>query len=210
VQFPASSIGSSRIVNFLMNDPEGFKAQLIKELNSAMISNAKKGKKVILRWHDSGDFLSEKYLLMAYDVAKETPDILHYAYTKQVPMVRKLASNKPDNFIFNFSLGGLYDETIDITKEKHARVVPYELFKDIPYTKGEDGYSIKFAPKEINILKDRLADHYKIPRENIITYDELSEMPEGKEMKYHVIVHKGHGDLAATRRDVIGTLLFFH
>jgi hypothetical protein len=210
IQFPRSSILTSRTVNYLMNDPEGFKAQLISELKRAEISQAKKGKKVVLRWHDSGDFLSEKYLLLAYDVAKETPDILHYAYTKQVPLVRKLAEHKPENFVFNFSLGGIHDELIDTTKEKHARVVPFSLFKDVPHTKGEDGYSVNFAPKEIKELKKRLADFYKIPEADIITYAEMIKLPESKSKKYYVMVWKGNGDDAATRRDVLGTLLFFH
>jgi hypothetical protein len=210
IMFPASSLGASRTVNFLMNDEEGFKSQLLSELKAAIISNAKKGKKVVLRWHDSGDFLSEKYLLLAYSVAKATPEILHYAYTKQVPLVRKLEEHKPKNFIFNFSLGGLHDETIDKSKEKHAAVVPANLFKDLPHTKGEDGYAVIFAPKELAELKKRVADHFKIPLESIISYDEMIKTPPSEDKKWNVLVWKGHGDDAATREDVLGTYLLFH
>ena len=83
VQWKSSSLSQTRVLNFLLNDWEGFKAKLLSELSAITKTAGKKvmGKKynAILRWHDSGDFISEKYLQIAFDIAKLTPNILHYA-----------------------------------------------------------------------------------------------------------------------------------
>lgn len=221
VIFKNSSMLSSRVVNYLMNDPQGFQDQMIREIKAVASPGNRsklKGKEIVLRWHDSGDFLSEKYLLLAYAVAKATPDVLHYAYTKQIPMVRKLASEKPDNFEFVFSVGGLFDADIDTKTEKHSQVVPLGLFNDlskIEWTEDENGkkqmVSVKIDPDKIPELKQVTADHYKVPVDSVITYDELVKIqPPGNERKWHVLVWKGHGDDAAARKDVLGVWLLFH
>jgi hypothetical protein len=221
VMFPNSALNSARVITYLMNDYEGFKQQMITEVKAAAKRAEKKGKKAIIRWHDSGDFFSEKYLLLAFDVAKATPETLHYAYTKQVPMVRKMSEQKPEYFIFNFSLGGLHDDTIDTAKEKHAKVVPAALFKEFLPKRGEkpktdeNGKEIKksgieFSPEATAEIKKRVADHFKIDVNTIITYPEMREIPEGDTPKYNVLVWKGHGDDAAARKDVLGTYLFIH
>jgi len=208
VMFPTSSMGASRTVNFLMNDPEGFKDQISDELIAAQKSAIKKNKTVALRWHDSGDFLSEKYLQLAFDIARKTPEVLHYAYTKQVPMIKRLESEKPDNFVFNFSFGGTHDDLIDPLVDKHAQVVPFDLFKDLP--KKKTAGSIEFPDVSIKTLKQRAAKQFKVKPKSIITYDELLTTPVTKNKKWNVLVWKGHGDDAATRRDVLGTYLLYH
>ena len=46
-------------------------------------ADAKQGKhKVTIRWHDAGDFFSDKYLEMAYKLAATHPTVDFYAYTK--------------------------------------------------------------------------------------------------------------------------------
>lgn len=202
VQYEGPWLSSTRMINFLMNDYKGFKAQLLSELKSAVATAAKKGKKVVLRWHDSGDFYSESYLLMAFDIARQTPEVRHYAYTKQVDMVKKHEAQKPDNFIFNFSKGGTQDAQVDFETKKHSKVVPYVLFKDL---------TLPLKPEDAPILKDRIANHYNIDRNTLVTYDELVKMPVSKEKnKYNVIVGKGAGDDAAAREDVLGTYLLIH
>jgi hypothetical protein len=207
IMFPASSLNASRVVNFLMNDPEGFKRQILQEINDA--KNRVKEGYVVIRWHDSGDFLSQKYLDLAYEVARETPTVVHYAYTKQIPMVLK--SDRPKNFVFNFSFGGVYDDLIDPTKHKYSRVVPSELFKDLG-TKTKD--TIIFKPENLEAFKQRVADTYHVSKDSVITYDELMDKPydphADHEAKWNVLVWKGHGDDAAMRSDVLGTLLLIH
>lgn len=220
IMFVGPVISSARTVNFLMNDYDGFKAQLLSELNAAVKSYNPHGVDVVLRWHDSGDFLSEKYLLMAYDIAKETPNVLHYAYTKQVPMVNKLMSHKPENFIFNYSFGGEHDKDIDITKDKYAKVVPKKTFKDLPVTKKRGKprmgsklgpvLSVKFEEPEIQELKRRVSKEFDLNPRTLITYDELRKIPYNKNNRWDVLVWKGHGDDSAARRDVGGTFLLFH
>jgi len=203
VMFPVAAESSARMINYLMNDYKGFKKQLISELSK------KRRKNVILRWHDAGDFFSEQYLEIAYDVAKETPNVTHYAYTKQIPLVKKLESKKPDNFIFNYSFSGQHDDMIDVTAEKYAKVVPKALFKDL-FTKVEGKKSISKA--NVEVLKDRVAEEFGIERESIITYTEMMKTKEepNRDDKFNVLVWAGHGDDAAVRRDVLGTLLLFH
>lgn len=292
IQYKASSINSTRAINFLMNHFDEFKAKLESELATETKINNKKNIQTVLRWHDAGDFMSPSYLLMAYDVARGTPDITHYAYTKNIPLVRKLAKEKPDNFIFNFSFGGALDidasesdkriapegeelfyKEIDPTSEKYSRVVPKELFIKIPhhflttklnafqiskykaqakasYDKAMEKYinrdktkskmkepaikeikdtaivGISFddvypdgSPKAgktgIKDLKDVISEYYKLPLDSIVTYDELKKIPYDRNAKtynkiYNVLVWKGNGDDAATRKDIKGTFLFFH
>lgn len=208
IMFPTSSLKAARVVNFLMNDPEGFKNQMVLEIKRAQTKQQKKGKDVILRWHDSGDFLSEKYLQLAFDIAKETPEVIHYAYTKQVPLIRRLESEKPENFVFNFSFGGIYDDEINVDMDKHAKVVPPRLFKDLD-KKKIDG-AIKFSSEAIKKLKDRVSKEFKIKPDTILTYDEMLDTPTGNQKKWNVLVWKGHGDDSAIRKDVLGTYLLFH
>lgn len=210
IQFPESSMAATRIINYIMNDYEGFKNQLISKLNSLVKYNSRKDLKVVLRWHDSGDFLSPKYLDLAFDIAKATPEVLHYAYTKQIPLIKSKQNEIPKNFKIVFSKGGIFDELIDIKKDTYADVVPLNLFKDLKYTRGEDGYSIRFAPQEIDELKKRVSKHFKINQKYIITYDEMKKIKDSGVKKYYVLVWKGHGDDAAARSDVKGVLLFFH
>jgi len=89
-----------------------------------LISKAK-GKKVLLRIHDSGDFYSEEYQKMWYDIAESyssRPDVLFYAYTKSVSQTKALDSIKPANFEIIFSLGGKEDHLIDQANDRHSKV----------------------------------------------------------------------------------------
>lgn len=211
VQWKASSLFQTRMVNFLLNDYTGFKSKLLSELNAADKTKTKKGIKVVLRWHDSGDFMSEKYLQMAFDIAKTTPNIIHYAYTKRVGMVS--AADKPKNFVFNFSQGASAPEEGQITPEKkQSIVVPKQVFQAHMH-KEEDGWKFN-SPEDEKIVKDKLSLKYNIEQSSIITYKELIDIPYSQDIniepKYNVIVVPGDGDVSAMRKDVLGTYLFIH
>jgi len=218
IQFPPSSLSSTRMINYIMNDYEGFKSQMIRELEKAVKYRARVGKKVILRWHDAGDFLSEKYFDMVMDIAKATPNVLHYTYTKQIPLLKQKQVSMPPNFKITMSMGGIYDDLIDKEKDTFADVVPPELFKDLKFKKkGEannkfgNGTGKLFADEDIKVLKKRIAEHFKINNEeNIITYDEMQKIKDEGTKKYYVLVWSGHGDDAGARSDVKGIFLFFH
>ena len=76
-----------------------------------------------VRVHDSGDFFAEWYLKRWFDIARATPDVLFYAYTKEVTMFRK-QTDIPTNFRYLFSMGGLEDHLIG--DDRHADVFPDE------------------------------------------------------------------------------------
>jgi hypothetical protein len=232
VQFQGSFVNSSRIVNFLLNNWRGFKQKLIEEINRKVKANNKKNEITVIRWHDSGDFFNEKYLQIALDISKSTPHVIHYAYTKVIGLVSR--TEKPKNFVFNYSYGGLEDNLIK-PEDKVSYVVPVELFKNIADIKQipvldankkqkidkKTGAPIQttrinFTPENLIILKQRLVRRYKLDSvENVILYKDLIEMPynhhnDQHDMIYHVIVKSGDGDDAAMRKDVKTVLLFIH
>ena len=215
VQWKASSMAQTRVLNFLLNDPEGFKHMMEQELGKAQRKYASGGTKVVVRWHDAGDFFSSEYLDVAYDIAAMFPDIDFYAYTK---MASAAQAQRPANFKMNFSQGAKRGEEkqINFVKTKHSKVVARDMFYDLVAREGTT--LIKDAKgrmqfKDANALdefKARLAGHYQIVPDSIITYDEMMNTPEGKTQKWNVIVMPGDGDDSANRADVLGTYLLFH
>ena len=155
IQYSASALGAAQMLNFLMNDYEGFKTELLKSLAVEVKKNNKKGMRTVLRWHDAGDFMSPSYLRTAFDIAKAMPEVLHYAYTKMIPMVRKMESEKPKNFIFNFSYGGAIDTNAAEADKKVAPVGEEEYYRAIdPKTEKHSivfDYVKYLDPKEWNI-----------------------------------------------------------
>jgi len=217
VQWKDASMSQTRLLNFLVNDPQGFKSQFENELRSKATSLIKKGKKVIVRWHDAGDFFSPEYLDLAYGIAKDFPQVLFYAYTKMASVAK---SQKPSNFIINFSMGATpeQEKQIDFGKDKHSTVVPKPMF-DKYVLKDEKGKAVRDEKNRIQFkdaaalqsFKKDLAMKYNVPVESILTYDEMIKTPQSNEEgKYNIIVVPGDGDVSASRRDVKGTYLLIH
>jgi len=216
VQWKASSMSQTKVLNFLLNDPQGFKAKLESEIQTEVDKFAKKGAKVVIRWHDAGDFFSPDYVDLAYSVARKFPQVDFYAYTK---MAGVATGNKPNNFKMNFSMGATPDQEKQIQPKstKHSTVVPKPMFTDLilkdnngKLIKDKDG-KIQFkSPEAIDTLKDKLSAKYGVPKASIITYDEMKVIPAGKEPKWNVIVKPGDGDESANRADVVGTWLLIH
>ena len=75
-----------------------------------------------VRIHDAGDFFSLEYLGRWISLARSFPDVLFYAYTKEVTMVKSVVL--PDNFRVAFSYGGKQDDAIDRLIDRHADVFP--------------------------------------------------------------------------------------
>ena len=215
VQWKASSMSQTRQLNFLLNDPQGYKNKLENELRSAEAKFGKKGTKVVVRWHDAGDFFSPEYLDLAYSVAKDFPNIDFYAYTK---MAGVATGAKPSNFKMNFSMGATpeQEKQIDFQRTKHSTVVPKQMFDDL-ISRDADGKvvrndkgQIQFSDDNLKVLKKKLASKYNMPEDSVITYDEMMALPVAGEPKYNVIVKPGDGDDSANRSDVIGTWLLIH
>lgn len=215
VQWKASSMSQTRQLNFLLNDPQGYKNKLENELRSAEAKFGKKGTKVVVRWHDAGDFFSPEYLDMAYSVAKDFPNVDFYAYTK---MAGVATGSKPSNFKMNFSMGATpeQEKQIDFQRTKHSTVVPKQMFDDL-ISRDDDGKvvrndkgQIQFSDDNLKVLKKKLASKYNMPEDSVITYDEMMSLPVANEPTYNVIVKPGDGDDSANRADVIGTWLLIH
>lgn len=216
VQWKASSMSQTKVLNFLLNDPQGFKAKLDSEIQNEVDKFAKKGAKVVIRWHDAGDFFSPDYVDLAYSVARKFPQVDFYAYTKMADVA---TGNKPDNFKMNFSMGATPEQEKQIQPKstKHSTVVPKPMFTDLilkdakgKLIKDQDG-KIQFkSPEAVDVLKSKLSAKYGVPKDSIITYDEMKVIPVGKEPKWNVIVKPGDGDESANRADVVGTWLLIH
>jgi len=120
-----------RNLELIVNDPEGWKAELTNELKAKRYQGGKS-----VRIHDSGDFFTEQYFLLWLDIAKENPHVFFYAYTKEVAMVKK--HELPDNFVIIFSMGGTQDHLVDKEKDRHADVFPsIEALEEAGYSDQE-------------------------------------------------------------------------
>jgi len=215
VQWKASSMAQTRVLNFLLNDPEGFKKMMEHELGQAERKYGNKGTKVVVRWHDAGDFFSSEYLDVAYSIAQNFPDIDFYAYTKMGGVAN---ASRPANFKMNFSQGAKRGEEkqINFHKTKHSKVVPRDMFYDLIAREGstlqkDSKGRMQFrGPGELDEFKDRLADKYKLDKKSIITYDRMMATKDDGNQRWNVIVMPGDGDDSANRNDVLGTYLLFH
>ena len=215
VMFKAVSMNQTRMLNFLLNDPEGFADEMSSELRSAQRKFAKDGTKVIVRWHDAGDFFSAQYLALAYKIARSFPNVDFYAYTKLADVA---SGDKPDNFKMNFSGGAKSGEEkqINFQKVKHSRVVPKDMFFDLIARKGNNLIKdakgrMQFSSQEnMDTFKQRLAQQYKIDKNSIITYDQMMTTKDSGKPTWNVIVMPGDGDDSANRNDVLGSYLLFH
>lgn len=211
VQYEGVALKQARMLNYLMNDWNGYKTQLISEINAYVKTSnnpthvqdpekeQKYRKTVYVRWHDSGDFFNSTYLEMAYNIARETPNVIHYAYTKSISMVRNMKVAKPDNFILNYSEGGKESETriggrnnISNT-DKQAIMLPKSLLSQAldGKFKNTNGYieDLKEADSKdgrytqaMNDLKDIVYDNYggggtNFTRDQLFTYTELGQTP---------------------------------
>jgi len=77
-----------------------------------------------VRIHDSGDFFSEAYYNEWVNLAWDFPEILFYAYTKEVTVTKKLEHTFPSNLLICYSMGGREDHLLDLEVDRHADVFP--------------------------------------------------------------------------------------
>ena len=215
VQYENAPVAGTQLLNFLINDPNGFSNMLTSELSSAQDKANKKDATVVVRWHDSGDMFSSDYTDLAYNIARKFPNIRFYAYTK---LANVSGGDKPDNFLMNFSAGAKKPEErqVDLSKDKHSTVVPKQMFDDL-IVKDEKGKAVRvdkkiqFKPEDMERFKKKLSLKYNVPVDSILTYEEMKNTPESDEVgKYNVIVRPGDGDESANRKDVKGTYLLIH
>lgn len=205
IMFDATVRLNTQKLNYLMNYWSEWKERMI-----ATIKALSWGGGAVVRWHDSGDFLSDKYMEIAFDIARQTPNDNHYAYTKEVGRV--LGSQVPDNFEIKFSYGGTEDKLINSKVHGHSVIVPEELFKDLQPKDTGEGWN--FTPQAVETLKDRVAKYYKVDRNILLTNKEIMDIPYDNrakhERKWIVINWSGNNDIPALRRDVLAVYNLKH
>jgi hypothetical protein len=219
--YDASSKKSCQSLTYLFNDYMGWKNQVLGELEEILY----KIERPILRWHDAGDFMSRKYLDIAIDIARMTPDVQHYAYTKEVSLLK--SAKLPPNFEITFSEGGKEDMLIDKTKERYSTIIYNQPDKNkkakiiIDFKKyydqkkigkGKDT-SIIWVPKSdehIKEFKKELSKEAGLELDSVLTLRELLRVPDKQERIYNVIVTPSDSDAAAIRKDVLGIFLLYH
>jgi len=118
-----------------------------------------------IRIHDSGDFFSADYLNAWLDIAREHPDVLFYAYTKDVRMFREHVVGKaPTNFRYVYSMGGKEDDLVDKDTERHADVFPdVEVMEELGYSNQEESdlLAILLPTTRIGIPSNNIAHFNK-------------------------------------------------
>lgn len=222
VMFPASSMSAAQSLNFLVNDPDGYMGMVNREINTIKSKTDRAGIRLVVRWHDAGDFFSKEYLDLAYDIARANPDVKFYAYTKMGDVA---TGDRPQNFIINFSTGAKSREVkkVELHKQagnvvKDAITVPKDMFRDLfatdargKYVKDTKGRTQVRSDEAWNKFKNDLAQRFKLDPDSIITYDQMLNIPEGPKPRWNVVIFPaGHGDRAANRLDVINSFLMFH
>jgi hypothetical protein len=80
----------------------------------------------IIRLHVAGDFKSQNYFDAWLSVAKQTPHINYYAYTKSLPFWVARLGQIPSNFVLTASYGGRKDAMIAAYGLRYAKVLKYE------------------------------------------------------------------------------------
>jgi hypothetical protein len=116
-----SNVRGRHIANleYILEDPQGWYEQMLAE-----VQHPKKAGKFI-RIHDAGDFFSEEYLELWLEIARNTPEVTFYCYTKEVAMFKRMVEpNCPANFRYLYSMGGKQDHLIDLENDRHAEVFP--------------------------------------------------------------------------------------
>jgi hypothetical protein len=223
VQFAPAWMSDSRILTYLLNDPDGFFAKVKSEIEAQVKAGAKKNIKVSIRWHDAGDFFSPEYVGLAFKLARELPMVDFYAYTK---IGNVAIGEKPENFIINWSEGAHPSQERIVKKDdqglestKNSRIVPSRLFYDLlvkdekkNLVKGPEG-QWQVIPDKLSELKQRLASEYGISANSILSYSEWDSKVRGKDktpLKYNVIITPGEPDITAKDPGVLSTLLLKH
>jgi hypothetical protein len=102
----------------------------LEEWQQQMLSEVQHKKMVgkHVRIHDAGDFYSDEYLLAWLEIARQTPDVTFYCYTKEVSMFKRLVEpNCPTNFRYLYSMGGKEDHLVNKELDRHADVFPDDV-----------------------------------------------------------------------------------
>ena len=215
IRVPDVSLHRLKMLNYVVNHWDLFEKRLLNEIESKELINTQEGLGTLIRWHDSGDFFSEKYLLGAFGIAEKTPNVQHYAYTKSIGMIS--GQNIPPNFFFRFSFGGLQDKLIDKIKTPYADILyPNEFENFIKKHKSTDtaeGGWFFHNDDAKEGLRKYVANKYGVELKDVLYVPELEKIQYDSENsipKWTVIVTPKDSDVGGYRKDVLGTILLYH
>lgn len=101
---------------------------LTSEVKSKTYQAKGKGKKCLIRIHDSGDFYNIDYTRKWLKVIQSCNETEFYAYTKMIQLFEVLKSQNeiPNNLKLIYSYGGTEDSHIDTNRHRHSRVFQNE------------------------------------------------------------------------------------
>jgi len=212
LRYGSSARKSHKILNLLINHPEQFEAQLLKELTDICTENEAyqdSFSKVTVRYNESGDFFWAKYFEIAKRVIRKLQknfNIRATAYTK-LPEIANASGNDVDvTFSTSFSKPGAAEQVNPSVRL--ATILPKEKFQKLFV---RDGKRVKKPTiSGMKTLQQLVADELGVPVENVINYHEMMRIPEGRKRKYYVLVMSGDGDDAVTRKDVKEVILAEH
>lgn len=207
IRYAQSYDSMTRRLNLLLNHPEQFEQQLYRELRDKCEEHgARKGYRptVVIRWNDSGDFFTKKYVDIAESVIARLGDegynIKPYAYTKVADVAEKGRVG-----LVTFSQGGKPSQAERVSSKRRSYIIPKSVFEDLDLMKISDEAVLKS-----NIIAHMRGIGVKVSPSNLLTYQELMRTPVASSEKWFVIVTSRDGDDAAFRADVRGILLLEH
>jgi hypothetical protein len=162
-RFRDSMVKHSRNLNYVMNKPFDFADQLVREI----ATKAKRNLRAV-RWHDSGDIMSEGYWGVMKAVMNSLPNVKFYCYTKQVSFL-KSRNDIPANFTYVFSFGGTEDHLIDTQKDRHCKIFySRAALRAEGYSNGTD--------------TDRLASNSEFQKIGLVIHQNTKAMPRFRKM----------------------------
>jgi hypothetical protein len=107
-----------RNLAYTLDDLPGWTEQMIGEIR-------RKRTPPVVRIHDAGDYYSDEYTGAWLEVIRACPDARFYSYTKELDRMRRLVEpNRPVNFKWVYSYGGVQDHLVDPDKERVCDVFP--------------------------------------------------------------------------------------
>jgi len=186
----------ARNLQLVIDDPELWMVNMILELKAKKFRPIGKTKDLpypdqfakdwldqggkAVRIHDAGDFFSREYFVNWWKIAKEIPDVMFYAYTKEVEMVKAeiaLAGKLPNNLRIIFSMGGKQDYLIDKENDRHAEVFPsMKSLIEAGYTDQEESDLLAFLlpTNKVGIVVNNIPQFKK--KQGNATFGQLQEL----------------------------------
>lgn len=231
VQYNKVSEKQTQLLNFLYNRPLELKDKLIEAISKEVKKNKNKGIKTSIRWHDSGDFMSEGITRLYYDIMnhfESEPMVDFYAYTKSIEMMKGHEKEGviPASFTHNYSFGatGKGEKMIDPKTDKFSVIVPEEvvinLMERVPVVDEETGEPKIVKGKPVTkpaIKKGKEQDfidavkNSKVYKENGYPLITIPEYLEGNyERPSNVVILPGEPDTPANDKTIKGIYLIEH